>query len=205
MDKRTELTNILRAELTLLTKEIMQNIHQQNLNELYKSTRKLYEKMAAIQVILKEFKDDELLGGFIPQKQEVKQQSDSKQQKEFTPEKAQPKVENPYQKATQMSFVPKDKKEQTFENKVEPKVVYSPKFSGKKMSIGLNDKISFINNLFNGSEPDYRQTIERLNAFDDYEAALRYLNVEVKPKYNHWEGKDEYEFRLIQLLELKFN
>jgi hypothetical protein len=203
MDKRTELLNILRAEMTLLTKEILQNIHQQDLNELYKSSRKLYEKMAAIHLIDKQFADDNafnlLLNG----------QSNTSNETAVTEKPAEKEIlndktenTNPYQKVNQMTFIPKDKPvEKSVENQTETTIPVS----GKKINIGLNDKIAFINNLFNGNEKAYNDVINRLNAFENYESALTYIYKEVKPNFNYWEGKDEYEFRLIQLLELKFN
>jgi hypothetical protein len=181
----------------------LQNIHQQDLNELYKSSRKLYEKMAAIHLIDKQFADDNafnlLLNG----------QSNTSNETAVTEKPAEKEISNdktentnPYQKVNQMTFIPKDKPvEKSVENQTETTIPVS----GKKINIGLNDKIAFINNLFNGNEKAYNDVINRLNAFENYESALTYIYKEVKPNFNYWEGKDEYEFRLIQLLELKFN
>ena len=207
MDKKTELINILRAELTLLTTEILQNIHQQDLNGLYKSSRKLYEKMAAINLISKQFGDENALNILKPEKkvnQKQDQTPDNRQDTEEKTTKTNQEKTNPYQKVNQMTFIPKEKPaEKPVENQRKP--AKKTPVSGKKINIGLNDKIAFINNLFNGDKKAYTEVIDKLNSFDDYEAALSFIYKEIKPQYNHWEGKDEYEFRLIQLLELKFN
>ena len=104
-----------------------------------------------------------------------------------------------------MHFVPKEEKE-TSQPAQPPQSAQPVKSSMrlKKMSIGLNDRISFIKHLFAGDSEYYSFVINKLNAFENYEDALRFINLEIKPQYNDWEGKDEYEFRLLQLLELKF-
>lgn len=204
MDKNNELVNILRAELTLLTKDILQNIHQKDLKSLYKATRQLQEKMAAIMVLKEQLDTDELIKILKmkepespvekqpePIKEEVKISKNEK--KEAKP------VDNPYKNINKMSFVPKN---EAHKNSKQP---INTATHHKKINIGLNDRISFIKHLFDGDNEFYANFIDRLNAFDSYEAALRYINQEIKPEFNHWEGKDEYEFRLLQLLELKFS
>jgi len=222
MANKKELINILKAELTLLSQEILQNIHQKDTGDLYKSVRKLYEKMAAIHVLEKKLKDpDELLELIKPEdhkgkeitreREEVKpapiENKEVKPPVEKNPDKKSLPVDDidPYQQ--EITFVPKQKETQKttkVSTSVSPSVP-SPNSRRRKMSIGLNDRIAFIKNLFNGDNETYTQVIERLNAFDEYEDALKYIYSEVKPRFNNWEGKDEYEFRLIQLLELKFN
>ena len=203
MDKNNELVNILRAELTLLTKDILQNIHQKDLKALYKATRQLQEKMAAI-MVLKDQLDTTELTKILKMKEP--ESPVEKQPEPITEEvninknvkKEDKPVDNPYKNINKMSFVPKDEVHKSSKQSTNAATHH------KKINIGLNDRISFIKHLFNGDHEAYTSFIERLNAFDNYEAALRYINQEVKPKYNNWESKDEYEFRLLQLLELKF-
>ncbi|THD69227.1 hypothetical protein E7Z59_02535 [Robertkochia marina] len=72
------------------------------------------------------------------------------------------------------------------------------------LSIGLNDKISFIKYLFNGSDEDYARVISQLNTKGSFEEAYSFLNEMVKPDYNNWEGQEIYEARLIKILEARF-
>ncbi len=246
MKKQAELINILKAELTLLTQDILQNIHQDDFNDLYKSTRKLYEKMAAIKQLKNRIGKAEMLD-IISEKQALTDTQESKQnavnleveEKVNTPEsliekkpemqEEKPEVIEPeasksgmemFKDVSKMRFKPKsetNKKKieavpkpapEPVQQSVKKTVEKNPVTSGKKiknMSIGLNDRIAFINNLFDGDSFAYTQYIDKLNAFDDYESALRYINNQIKPYYNNWQDKDEYEFRFIQLLELKFN
>ena len=229
MDKNNELANILRAELTLLTKDILQNIHQKDLKSLYKATRQLQEKMAAIMVlkdqldtselmeILKVRREKEVENKHLPIEEKTEEVApeettdielevkDEIEEEPFQPEpeKTDPtpkeQIANPYKHAGKMRFVPKGQK-----STEQPQQSSRSSLHLKKMNIGLNDKISFIKHLFEGDHEFYTYFIDRLNAFENYEDALRYINQEVKPQYDNWEGKDEYEFRLLQLLELKF-
>jgi len=200
MDKNNELINILKAELTLLTKDILQNIHQKDLKSLYKATRQLQEKMAAI-MVLKDQLDTPELSQLLKADEIIKQVDNQDVVKpKAVAKKTLKNAENPYRNINKMSFVPKESTQTA-------KTAFSPtqKTSAiKKINIGLNDRIAFIKHLFDGHSDIYAEFINRLNDFDSYEAALRYINQEVKPQYNHWETKDEYEFRLLQLLELKF-
>ncbi len=226
MKNKTELINILKAELTLLAQDIIKDIHKKDIKDIYKASRKLYDKTNAIHQLSKlmEIKElNELFG----EKTELSQTKSTEKLinenkiensyigKNFKEQKKEPEeLDEPlseesqnsinkenrqasiYKSVTTMKFVPKS-------GEAESKVLN--KEESKQMNIGLNDKIAFIRHLFNNDGTTYNKTIERLNTFQSYEDALTYINKEIKPKYNNWEGKDEYEFRLIQLLELKFN
>lgn len=73
------------------------------------------------------------------------------------------------------------------------------------LSIGLNDKISFINNLFDGSEQDFTRVVSQLNTKNTFEDAKRFIQEMIKPDYNNWEGKEVYEIRLLKILEARFS
>ena len=73
------------------------------------------------------------------------------------------------------------------------------------LNIGLNDKIAFIKHLFNGNSSDYDRVISQLNTLQNFKEAQQFINTMVKPDYNHWLGKDEFETRLMEIVEAKFN
>lgn len=75
---------------------------------------------------------------------------------------------------------------------------------GKDFQIGLNDKLAFVKHLFNNSMEDYTRVLSQLNTIDTEERSIAFINNMVKPEYNNWEGKDEYEARLITLIERRF-
>ena len=74
----------------------------------------------------------------------------------------------------------------------------------KVIKVGLNDKIAFINKLFEGKAEDFERVLSQLNTSSSKEEAINFLQNIVKPDYN-WTGKEEFEERLIQLIENKFN
>lgn len=73
------------------------------------------------------------------------------------------------------------------------------------LKIGLNDKLAFIKHLFHGSDTDYNRVLSQLRTFGSLEEAKRFIHQMVKPDYDFWEGKEEYEERFMQIIENKFN
>ena len=77
------------------------------------------------------------------------------------------------------------------------------KLVGSSLQIGLNDRIAFVNKLFNFSQSDFNKVLTKLNAFTSKDEALKYFQYQVKPNYN-WKGKEDLEERFIGLIERKF-
>jgi len=73
------------------------------------------------------------------------------------------------------------------------------------LNIGLNDKIAFIKQLFDGKTEDYERVISQLNTSHSFEDATRLINDIVKPDYNDWSGKEEVEGRFMEIIESKFS
>ncbi|SDX98313.1 hypothetical protein SAMN05444411_11348 [Lutibacter oricola] len=94
--------------------------------------------------------------------------------------------------------------EENVEEKIEEKkrslndVIYKD-----NIQVGLNDRIAFVKYLFGGSQGDFNRVLSQLNSFDTEKEAKSFLNKFVKPDYN-WDDKEEYEQRLIALIERKF-
>lgn len=72
------------------------------------------------------------------------------------------------------------------------------------ISIGLNDKLAFIKHLFNGSSEDYDRVLSQLNTITSFSEASKFINEIVKPDYNNWAEKEEYENRFMSIIEAKF-
>ena len=79
------------------------------------------------------------------------------------------------------------------------------KLKGQSLQIGLNDKLAFIKHLFEGKNEDYDRVISQINTTHSIGEARRLILEMVKPDYNNWEGKNEYEERFIEIVEGKFN
>ena len=75
---------------------------------------------------------------------------------------------------------------------------------GKGIQIGLNDRLAFINNLFDQSEEDYQRVISQVQTLSSWEEAQNFIEQMIKPDYDFWEGKEEFEARFLKCLESNF-
>jgi len=88
--------------------------------------------------------------------------------------------------------------------KEEPKQLsLNDRLVGSSIQVGLNDRIAFVNKLFNFSQSDFNKVLNTLNTFDTKEEAFHYVQYQVKSTYN-WKGKEELEERFMLLIERKF-
>jgi hypothetical protein len=72
------------------------------------------------------------------------------------------------------------------------------------IQIGLNDRIAFVKNLFEGSQEDFNRVISQLNTFKTIKEAKKFINKMVKPDYN-WSEHEDLENRLIAIIERRFS
>ena len=72
------------------------------------------------------------------------------------------------------------------------------------LQIGLNDKLAFIKHLFDGKNEDYERVISQINTTTSLQEAEDFIFQLVKPDYNNWEGKEEFEERFMQIITAKF-
>ena len=89
------------------------------------------------------------------------------------------------------------------EAKQTPKPTVSDTHS-KSIAIGLNDRIGFVQHLFNDSNEDFNRVISQLNTFDTFEEAKNFINEMVIPDYNYWVGEEDYIERFMAIVEKKF-
>ena len=87
-----------------------------------------------------------------------------------------------------------------FEN-VQPKSLNDKLFSN--IQIGLNDRITFVKNLFEGDQENYNRVISQLNTFKTEKEARKFINKMVKPDYN-WSEHEELENRFMEIVSRKF-
>ena len=135
-------------------------------------------------------------------KSAIKQLADFIQQPEYTDEerilKQTPSLEEFISQSKNTVF---DKKDTTHE--VKPVQSLNDKF-GKTAQIGLNDKLAFVQKLFFGSESEYNKVVKHIADLHSMQDAVVYIEQEVKPTYNYWKGKEEYEQRFLDLLLKRF-
>jgi hypothetical protein len=93
---------------------------------------------------------------------------------------------------------------QTAFEKEEPKSVTLNDKLVKEITIGLNDRIAFVKHLFGGNNEDYNRVLSQLITFDTFLETKTFIDELVKPDYNNWEGKEDYEHRFMEIIEKKF-
>ncbi len=79
------------------------------------------------------------------------------------------------------------------------------KVTNKQLKVDLNNRLAFVKHLFNGSTEDYNRVLSQLNTIDSHERSISFIMNMVKPDYNHWAGKEEYEQRFMFLIERRFS
>lgn len=84
-------------------------------------------------------------------------------------------------------------------------VIKEESVEGKAIVLALNDRIAFEKNLFAGNTDDLNRVLSQLNTFTNLEEARSFVLDFVKPDYNNWVGKEEFEQRFIEIVEQKFN
>ena len=79
------------------------------------------------------------------------------------------------------------------------------KLIDKELTVGLNDRLAFVKHLFNESTEDFNRVISQLNTIDTEERSIAFIENMIKPDYNQWSGKEEYEKRFIALITRRFS
>jgi len=97
-----------------------------------------------------------------------------------------------------------DIQEDEIESESDLKTISLNEKLAKGINIDLNDKIAFVKNLFGNSDEDYNRVLNQLITYDSFEEAQSFIEDMVKPDYNSWEGKEDYEQRFIEIIEKKF-
>ena len=85
---------------------------------------------------------------------------------------------------------------------VAPKKSLNDKLQGD-IQIGLNDRIAFVKNLFDGSQEDFNRVVSQLNTFKTLKEAKKFINKMVKSDYD-WKDKEGIEERFMSIVERKF-
>lgn len=96
-----------------------------------------------------------------------------------------------------------DKISSTSEDKSLSRKMQSDPVSDLKKSIGINEKFSFINELFDGDLDSYNRAIEQLNTCDGIGSALSLLESSYSQEYN-WNTQSNSYLNLRRLVERRY-
>jgi hypothetical protein len=74
----------------------------------------------------------------------------------------------------------------------------------KGLKVDLNDRLAFIQHLFDNKPNDYLRALNQLTTFDSFQEVSVFIESMLKPDYNNWEGKELYEERFLGILSQFF-
>ena len=74
----------------------------------------------------------------------------------------------------------------------------------KGLKVDLNDRLAFIQHLFDNKPNDYQRALNQLTTFDSFQEVFVFIESMLKPDYNNWEGKELYEERFLGILSQFF-
>ncbi len=221
----------LREELIKLSTNILTSREDRELIELYDTAKQMFEKLAVLKFIEENLTDVEVdvSKNAIANKFEAMANavlSDNKQVPENNPHQEDIITPGMDTIKDMVSEMPNEALEYIFgdfiakpETMKNEKEILAPETApaetmlqhkslndrlNKEFQIGLNDRLAFVKNLFAGSMEDYSRVISQLNTIDSMERSIAFIDAMVKPEYNNWEGKEEYETRFKAIIERRF-
>ncbi|SFW54115.1 hypothetical protein [Cellulophaga fucicola] len=222
----------LKQEIMKMSTDILTSNELDNVSSLYETAKALYEKLAVLKFIEEKLHDVEIdvtkniiaekfeqLANAVIYENTSIPESNPHQEDIMTPGidtimDMMPEMEDPkatddmlnefatkpeYAKNDLELFMPESEvKTKTATEKVVNSVATA------EIKIGLNDRLAFVKHLFNDSNEDYQRVLSQLSTIDTEERSVAFIVNMVKPDYNNWLGKEEYEERFMAIIERKF-
>jgi hypothetical protein len=78
-----------------------------------------------------------------------------------------------------------------------------PKVETLREAISINQRFSFINELFGGENMEYHAAIQHLDTLPTADQARDYVSGHLSQRYD-WNRKEEHVNKLLKLIERKF-
>ena len=214
--------NKIHQQLQQLAKEILEMVEPYNYQKIYDATLLLFECLILVknaEGFNKDFWED-LETNFDQAVDFIKVESESNSaQKNFNEREELPPImdtikeivkEIPETKPSVADLFQENSKELSFERKEEvpstekeTQKSLNDKFS-KGLQVDLNDRLAFIKYLFDQNANDYQRAISQIATLQTWEHAQKFILEMIKPDYNQWEGKEQYEIRFLKIVENNF-
>ena len=74
----------------------------------------------------------------------------------------------------------------------------------KGLHIDLNDRLAFTKHLFLDNKSEYQRVISQIATFSNFEEVENFILTMIKPEYDNWKGKEDYEKRFLEVLSKLF-
>ncbi|MGB5555154.1 MAG: hypothetical protein WBM83_10890 [Flavobacteriaceae bacterium] len=224
----------LKEELVKLSTDIITSRDDANIATLYKSAKDLYEKLAVLKYIEEKLHDieidvsknviaakfEKMANAVLSANSSVPESNPHEEDimipgidtiKDMLPEMSNDMPVDSvleeflgkpnYMKNDQELFMPSSEKD--VKKEAQSKSL-NDKLSAKEIKVDLNNRLAFVKHLFNGSAEEYNRVLSQLNTINTEERSISFIKNMVKPDYNNWEGKEEYEIRFMELIERRF-
>jgi len=196
--------NPIKKELIRLAHEILGQNDSLNTQELLEKVQQLYKQL----ILIEHFEGQETSTDSSQAEVAPLMETINEMVTEMPLEQESAAIEDLFASVTNPVFIKKEEeKEQPASSKTIPDNSL-PKnlndFLGKGIQIGLNDRLAFIKNLFEGSAEDYQRVLSQVQTYSDWEEAQLFIQEMIKPDYNNWEGKEEFETRFLKCIETNF-
>ena len=78
------------------------------------------------------------------------------------------------------------------------------RLAGNVLKFGLNDRIGFVKDLFDGSQEDFNRVVSQLNTLGNLSEAMEFIHTHISGEYG-WDQKEETAARFIAAVEQKFS
>lgn len=187
-------------------KEEEPSVEEEKKEDLFVPTFELaFDKKDEVEEVAKEsghqiiFED--FLGSDYKELEFIKAEIEKKHEEEPEPVKAE--VVEEIEESKEVQEAPEE-----VEEPVKREFPEAPQYDGikitKGITFGLNDKVGFVSQLFAGSNEDFNRVISQLNTFNTFQDAKNFIEDLVKPDYNDWKGKEDFETRFLEVVEQKF-
>ena len=226
--------NKLKKELRKLSTEILTADNLDDIAGLYELSKNLYEKLAVLRFIELELNDmevdvsknaiaakfEELANAVLDSNKSVPENnphdedimipgmdtikdmvSEMPNNEELEDVLAEFMSKPNYMKNDKELFMPSN--EDLRKSEASPKSL-NDRLAKKNVKVDLNDRLAFVKHLFNNSMEDYNRVLSQLNTIDSEERSISFIKNMVKPDYNNWVGKEQYEERFIELVARRF-
>ncbi len=177
-----------REELVQLCHTVLENQDDLNLTDMLTRVQMLYEKLLVL--------------NYLRAQQASSQAAVDKEEPiaETLKPGPEPARETEVEKTAVMASPKMPEQSQV---KPPQKASVNSKLGMGSINIGLNDRISFVKNLFGGQQEDFNRVLSQLNTFESLAEAENFIEQMVKPDYD-WHQKEEYEMRFLELVRHRF-
>ena len=224
----------LKAELIRLASAIISNDDLSDVSELYEQSRKLYEKLAVLNFIEEKLQDMEIdvSKSEVASKFETIASAvlnENKMVPENSPHEEDiiiPGMDTIKHMVSEMPggeeleevlarFMERSEFVKSDRDIVTPTAAdlaasaqwksLNDTLTTKIISVGLNVRLAFVKHLFGGSTEDFNRILSQLNTLESQDRSMEFIEKMVKPEYDNWKGKEEYQARFMALIERRFS